>query len=193
MDSSLYSNRIDRLYYAWICSLAFPDEQVQIAYSNLLDILYHIPFRAVLLMDENRGVDGIDLRSHFSYKAKIPTDIIQFELKDKPCSVLEMMISLANRCEEEIMYDYNTCDRTFMWFFDMLVSLGLDGYSNDNWSIFAEEEIRAIIENCLDRNFLPSGKGGFFMIQNPRQDLRTVDFWTQMCWYANQKINNSVM
>lgn len=190
MDQPLYSNRIDRLYYSWICELAFPDPAMQAQYSNLLDFLNAIPFIPVLDMDDNRRVDGIDLRSHFGYKAKIPTDIINEEFRDKPCSVLEMMVALANRCDEEIMYDFDKGDRTNIWFYDMLVSLGIQDTTNDKWNIFTSDYVFSTIENFMRREFSPNGVGGLFVINNPKQDLRSVDFWTQMCWYANQKTNS---
>ena len=43
----------------------------------------------------------------------------------RPCSVLEMMIALSMRCEEQIMDDPDIGNRTGQWFWDMIDNLGL--------------------------------------------------------------------
>ena len=102
-----------------------------------------------------------------------------------PCSVLEMMIAMAYRGEEQIMDDYNYGDRTGQWFWNMLSSLGLSKMSD---LYFDEAYVSDIINRFLNREYEPNGKGGLFTIENTEYDLREVDIWTQFMWYLEDFI-----
>lgn len=101
---------------------------------------------------------------------------------DGPCSILEMMIALAIRCEETIMDDTSRGDRTSQWFWEMIVSLGLGSMSDDR---FAPDIVDDILDRFLNREYEPNGKGGLFTIKNCEYDLRDVEIWYQLCWYLD--------
>lgn len=93
-----------------------------ISYTKLLSQLQSIPFRyGKMKKDKNRVEDGIYLRYRF---ARDDQDCCKNPvLRQGECSVLEMMIALAVRCEETIMDDPRYGDRTGQWFWQMISSM----------------------------------------------------------------------
>ena len=93
------SNRYFEWMYNTICEDRFPKD---ISYRKLIMCLHETEFTYCIRNDKNRAEDGIDLRRRFT--------LIEYEddlslYLDGPCSVLEMMLALAIRCEESIMDD----------------------------------------------------------------------------------------
>lgn len=150
----------------------------QISFKKLLMHLHNTEFTYSIPRDENRAEDGIDLRYRFStfkgYDA--------FEYLDEPCSVLEMMIALSIRCEENIMDDPNKGDRTGQWFWGMITNLGLGAMTDDRYD---REFIDDILTRFLNREYDPDGKGGLFRIRNCDRDMRKAEIWFQLCWYLD--------
>ena len=101
-------------------------------------------------------------------------------LDDRPCSILEMMIALAIRCEEHIMEDPEIGNRTGQWFWNMIVSLGLGHMTDDYFDLaYVEEAVRRF----LNREYSRDGSGGLFTIERCPQDMRRIEIWYQMCMY----------
>ena len=137
-------------------------------YSTLLHHLYNTPFHYILEKDQNRAMDGVNLRKRFGY------------FSNKPCNVLEMMIALAIRCEESVMMNVHFGDRTSIWFWSMVKNLGLWSQTDECYNKRQTEEILDIFMN---RKYSPNGAGGLFTVQDYRQDLREVEIWYQAMWY----------
>lgn len=173
-------------YFEWLYHLVCGDDEYnRLSYRKLLSFLHSVEFTYIIDFDENRAQDGIDFRYHFGLVHGYPQDLIDECLGHMPCSVLEMMIALAFKVEEEIMCSNNHGDRTGQWFWNMVVSLGL-GYMNDN--DFNEYAAYRVISNFLERNYSPDGRGGLFTIENCPYDLRTVQIWSQFMCYLNTQI-----
>lgn len=173
------SSVIRNAYFEWLCSYvdgvrSYPG----ISFRKLLTFLHEVEFEYTIAMDENRASDGETLRYRFSRHATG----IEEQYLDGPCTVLEMMIALAIRMEEDIMDDPLMGDRTAQWFWKMIVSLGLNGMTD---LYFNRAEAENIIGRFLTRNYSPNGKGGLFTIRNCNIDLREVEIWIQMCWYID--------
>lgn len=134
-------------------------------------------------MDENRQKDGLDLRYRFCYEFGYEDSKLALELDDKPCSVLEMIIALAIRFEEQILSDPEYGNRSSLWFWNMMENLGLRGMDDKN---FDEGKVDEIVEKFLHREYEKDGSGGLFYIPNCPRDLRRVETWYQACWYFNQ-------
>lgn len=170
--------------------MAFPDPVLRNEYTNLLSLLNNIQYQYSMPLDENRRIDGIDLRYRFGYELRVPDEVIRSELDVRDCSVLEMMVALAFKCEEEITYDRERGDRTTRWFYNMLVSLGLKNFKNDSWEYEPQEiifeKITTILNTFFTRGYCYNGKGGLFTLKNPRVDMRSVQIWDQMCWYISE-------
>lgn len=173
-------------YFQWMCQLVCARRKSKVlSYQKLLRHLHETDFRYSFPMDGNRADDGIDLRYRFSDEDAIHGAMVAKYLDDKPCSVLEMMVALAVRCEEHIMDDPDVGDRTGKWFWGMISSLGLDGMTDSH---FNPARVDDILARFLDRQYERDGEGGLFTIPYCDQDLRTIEIWYQMCWYLDDCI-----
>lgn len=172
--------RLNDEYFDWMYGLVCGDQRL--SYRRLLRYLHERVFTYTIPMDGNREADGINLRYRFAYEFDYDRPMIATYLDDKPCSILEMMVALAVRCEEHIMSDPEFGDRTGRWFFTMIDNLGI-GYMDD--TRFDARYADVVIDIWLNHDYEPDGKGGLFTVEEPIRDLRTVDIWYQMCWYLN--------
>ena len=167
---------IDIEYFEWLYHIACGDRFAPgISYRSLLAHLHEIEFIFSIPRDSNRAEDGIDLRYRFAHE-----DADRY-LRG-PCSVLEMMLALAIRCEETIMDDPAKGDRTGQWFWGMISNLGLGGMTDERYN-------RDYVDDCVNRflyrEYEPDGKGGLFRVRNCDEDLRRVELWYQLCWYLD--------
>lgn len=173
-------NQLKVRYFNWLYDKVIHSKR---SYRKLLWRLNEIPFTYILMMDENRLEDGLDLRYRFGYEDNIPQVEIVNCLDISECSVLEMMAALAIRCEESIMNDPEVGDRTSKWFMDMLDNLGLSSMDDSN---FNQDAVDRKVDIFLNRQYAPDGKGGLFHLRNCTDDLRKVQIWYQMNWYLNE-------
>ena len=179
-----HGKKLERDYFEWMYHLVCNDRRYsKLSYRKLISYLHNVIFVPRMDMDDNRRLDGISFRYRFGFQCGYPDDEIQRYLDNKDCSVLEMMISLAFRVEEEIMGNYLYGNRTGQWFWVMIVSLGL-GQMDD--TKFDENYCNEVIHNFLERNYEPNGKGGLFTLEHPRRDMRDVDIWCQFMWYLTE-------
>lgn len=169
-------------YFKWMFDLMCKERYENVSFKKLFVLLHSKEFRFTISYDENRYNDGIDLRYRFSMFDGFEDAM---EYLDGPCSVLEMMVALALRCEETIMDDPAYGDRTAQWFWDMIVSLGLGGLTDD---VIDESYVDFVLERFLDRKYEPDGRGGLFTIRNSIHDLRHFEIWDQLNWYLNSII-----
>ena len=173
-------DNIEQAYFEWMCDLVCDRRYSnQITYDKLLRFLHNTEFVYFIPKDENRAEDGIDLRYRFALHQN--HEDVEYYL-DGPCSVLEMMIALAIRCEESIMDDPGRGDRTGQWFWGMITNLGLGSMID---SRFDRQYVEDVVETFLNREYEPNGKGGLFTVRHCNRDLRTVEIWYQLCWYLD--------
>lgn len=174
-------DRINNDYFEWlsdiVCGERYSDA---VSYRKLLMRLHAINFRYSIPRDRNREEDGLDMRYRFAcdYRGIEHAD----DYLDGPCSVLEMMVALCVRCEENIMDDPLVGNRTGQWFWSMIVNLGLGSMTDSRYDRRTVEEA---IGRFLDRDYFPDGKGGLFTVRNCDRDLRDVEIWVQMLWYLD--------
>lgn len=175
-------NDVEDLYFKWLSTLVFPNEKIQEDYSELLNFLYETQYiwDPSAPLDENRYIDGINLRESFAYKLKIPKGIVSESIQG-PCSILEMICALGIRIDNDIMANYYTgYDHGYFWIQKMLKSLNILQYNNPNWD-------RSIVEDkiCafLQKRYSDDGFGGLFYIPKSEKDMRSLNIWDQMCYY----------
>jgi len=174
-----FKNSVRNDYFEWLYDYVCKGRaHHNVSYKRLFEYLYEVEFIYLIPNDINRASDGINLRYRF---AMIYDDESISNALDGPCSILEMLVALAIRCEE-FMDDTRYGDRTGQWFWSMLFNLGIDGMTDD---IFDIEYVEERIYTFLDREYEPDGRGGLFYIRNCDEDLRNVEIWTQLCWYLN--------
>lgn len=177
---------IKQRYFEWLYHLVCGSSKYsRLSYRNILAFLHSIEFTWVMRMDKNRAEDGINLRYHFGNVDGYSDEFIEEYLDNSPCSVLEMMVALAFRVEEQIMENDEEGNRTGQWFWNMMVSLDL-GHMND--AHFDEDRAYFIVSKFLNRDYEPNGKGGLFTLYDCTDDLREVEIWTQFMWYLNENI-----
>lgn len=178
-------DRIVNLYFEWLYNFVCTGRyRKPISYRKLLMFLHDTEFICMLPMDKNRAGDGVSLRYQFadSCTEEYHTDDILSFLDERPCSVLEMMVALAVRCENTIMDDPQVGDRTGQWFWGMINNLGLGAMID---SEFDKGRAKEAVDRLLYREYDPDGRGGLFRIRNCKDDLRNVEIWCQLCWYLD--------
>lgn len=173
MDMSNAQIKTD--YFNWMCCLIYDKKYIgHASYNKLLKYLNNKKFTYTIPLDENRALDGLYLRWRFAGEAS-------YYIKGD-CSVLEMMVALSLKCEEQIMSDDDIGNRTGRWFWEMIDNLGLESMYDDNFDkVYADQ----VIYRLLNREYKPNGDGGLFRVDDRKEDLRKVEIWYQMCWYLD--------
>lgn len=173
-----YEDQVNDEYFEWLCEMIDIGRfSKHISYRKLLRHLHNIEFTWFVPHDDNRADDGIQLRRRFA----ITRDDLRLQRCLKgPCSVLEMMVALALRCEEWIMDDAQMGNRTGQWFWGMIRNLELNTMKDEK---FDREYVDDVIARLLNREYEPDGRGGLFTVRHCNYDLRTVEIWVQLSWY----------
>lgn len=119
-------------------------------YSRLMDCLFNIPFYAFVKMDNNRIEDAIYMRNEYLSSDNlrgINTSII----KDRYISVLEVLIALAKRMENDILCDpMEEIDHSSDHFWLFIRNLGLENMTN---IAFDGDFIREKVTKWVHREF----------------------------------------
>lgn len=170
-------------YFNWmydmVCGGRFAPS---ISYRKMLTFLHDVEFTYFVPYDENRAQEGIALR----YRYCLLHDCEDLEVcLDGPCSVLEMMLALAIRCEENIMDDPTKGDRTAQWFWGMINNLGIGSMHDSNYN---EWHVNDVVTRFLDREYEPDGTGGLFKVTGWNRDMRTAEIWHQLMAYINSMV-----
>ena len=167
-------------YFEWLISkVCYGVYSTKTSYRKLLIHLHLTPFTYTMMMDENREGDGLYLRELFSNESGYPYNLC---VNQGPCTILEMMVGLASRCEIQIMSNQELGDRTGQWFWMMIDNLELSYYRDYR---FSKIEVNRKLNRFLERDFKSNGEGGLFVVDDPKQDMRQLEIWYQMCAYLN--------
>lgn len=146
----------------------------------LLSKLHSINFYSIVANDDNRGEDGKRLRDIFLDEMEGRPNAASFSVPKGPCTVLELLIGIAIRMENELMG--NPRATTMPDYFWMLIK-NLDLYrcnDSDYFRRFDGEVIDEVIEIFLSRRYERDGTGGLFPLRSRRQDQRAIEIWYQM-------------
>lgn len=166
-------------YFEWMYNLVCGERFAPgLGFRKLLTFLHDTEFIYFVPYDENRAADGVALRYRFCYINEC-TDL-EWCLSG-PCSVLEMLIALAIRCEE-IIDDLEIGDRTSQWFWNMISNMGLGAMNDTNYN---EWLVNDVITRFLNRDYEPDGRGGLFRVRDWDRDMRTAEIWHQLLAYMN--------
>ncbi len=174
-------------YFEWLCELVNhgvgSDEA---AHHKLFWYLHGVEFSdrtAVLIPnDDNRIADTHRLRREF-VDCTPYTEPSYCEVEG-PSSLLEVMIALARRMNDELTFD-TSIDDTSGYFWELLINLGLDRI-HDPFLPSNFRYVMSVIDALLDRKYDYDGKGGFFPLKNPRVDQTKVEIWDQMAAYLEE-------
>lgn len=167
-------------YYQWLIGLLGNDDLEQDfrrTYQKLLWKLFNTEFVWSVSFDSNRAGDGLYLREIFIRDTGLPLYL------NRGCSVLEMMVALAMRCED-LIYDPDIHDSVYETFMDMLHNLDIDLMDDID---FDEEKVDEILDNFMCRKYEFNGAGGLFCVVFAPDDFRKKDLWWQANVYLDEK------
>lgn len=183
LEEKIFSEYVD-----WMYDLVCNDRYSRrLSYRTLFSYLNETPFEYTIPMDGNRAEDGTDLRYRFGRENGYSDQTIATYLDVEPCSVLEMMIALAFRIEDQIMWNPDVGDRTGQWFWEMIVNLGLGQMHDGNFDL---HEFHKIMNRLIDRKYKRNGEGGLFKISDRSIDMRTTEIWYQMQYYLGEVLDD---
>lgn len=179
-------NPLEAEYYEWIFGLACKWTKPYGRYKKLIAQLQETTFTWIVPNDKHRASDGMSFRYNFvDYMDELGKYVTEDDVDDRiihPCTVLEMMMALASRIENQLMWDPDLGDRSPLWFFQMLETSGLSYYTDTKYS---KHEVSLILDDVLNRRYKEDGDGGFFYVENPDKDLREVELWWQCNWHMH--------
>jgi hypothetical protein len=170
---------LDELYFTWLYgqveAVEVPDPSR--TYWGILRQLYSKEFFYIIPNDDNRAEDGKALRRRFLDTHKLDhVDEEQVDLwLELGCSMLELLIALADRFAFEINGRLESC------FWELMENLGLEDY-NDLCDI-PEEEVDNILRDVIWRTYKRTGRGGLFPLRRAEEDQRDVELWYQLNAY----------
>ena len=153
-------------YFGWLTAWVNDSEHNAAQYTEVLWKLYDTKFVVSMERDQNRVDDALDFRSRF----------VPFRL-DFHVSILEIMISMAARIEDTIMKNTSEEDRTSVWFWDMMNSLGL---ANQNDVLFDDQYVLEVLHDFNNRKYERNGVGSLFVTRDRSKDMREMELWFQM-------------
>ena len=145
-------------------------------YHRLMKYLHDIEFEWIINRDQNRAEDGLNVRRIFIEETFDRSVSLIF---NEPCTVLEMLIALANRIENEYIGDPNNPHPEDI-FWEILCNLGLDEYYDKVFDVF---EVDRILEKWMHRDFNFDGYGSIFPLNDAEFDQRDIEIWSQMNQY----------
>lgn len=147
-------------------------------HESLIKHLLATEFYSLVPNDDNRGIDGEQLREKFKLELGVKADPLS--LPDIGCSVLEMLIALSLRIEFDLYggpYEKDSSD----WFWVLIDNLDMTRF--DNFAYRKQENVELLEEKLdilLERQYDFAGFGGVFPLNNPQEDQRKVEIWYQM-------------
>lgn len=175
-----------RDYFKWLVAKLDDGTRNLSRFQLLLQNLYLTRFYAVNPSDRNRAVDGTILRRKFEEETGYEGSEASSHL-DGDCSVLEMMIALAERIEHDYLKDFKKGSQVGTWFFVMLESLGLD--KMDNKSFRDDDFEETMVRFLTKEGNVKKGKPPVPLFPNDRPGLHmeTLPIWDQMIDWVNRR------
>jgi len=172
------SEPLENAYFNWLCAkvLHLENPTPSLRYDQLLAIMHETAFVYLVSGDDNRALDGMELRSSFSLETQVRLDA---HWEQFPCSVLEMLVAFTHRAE--LMTDIS---KTF-WFWKFVANLGLEDYTDA--SRLPKGRVHEILHRFMYRDYDRRGQGGLFPLQYPEQDQRQLEIYYQFCEYLEEQ------
>lgn len=144
-----------------------------LTYWVLFRQLFTTEFMWFVLNDDNRWVDGKDLRYEFLVETDTP--YVYEDFMDVGCCMLEMLIALSRRIA------FLTDTPVDAWFWHILNNIGIAKF-NDACEDF-EPQVQEALERVIWRTYDFSGRGGLFPLRAATKDQTKIEIWYQMGAY----------
>lgn len=162
--------KLDEVYLNWLYSRV--DEPGRPSYMKLMRLMFRTKFEWFVAHDDNRAIDGQNLRREFIFSQR-PTGVTD-EWEEIDCSFLEMLIALAERMCLQLDIEMSEC------FWMLLDNVDLLEQDDDNFDRVAVERTLEIVN---DRTYMDNGVGGLFPLRNSGRNQRYVELIYQMYAY----------
>ena len=173
---------LDEAFFIWLYSQVADTRHTDpsLTYWNVLRLLYEKEFTGGVPNDDNRKQDGKNLRIEFVRDEGI--EDADPEWMDFGCSMLELMVGLSRRLSHNDLAG----GQPHYWFWRLMSNIGLQRY-DDRTPIPKRRIDTEILDRVIERTYEPNGMGGFFPLQNPGRDQRTVELWNQLSAYIEEQ------
>lgn len=148
------------------------------SYWDLLNVMFETPFGWSVPMDDNRLVDGLDLRRDYARETRPRPTENQLD-RLGPCSFLEVLIALSRHMA------FVAGGGAPGWSWQLLDNLELTRMY-DPLSRQKEQKARGILDTVIHRKYSPDGTGGFFPLAWPDGDQTQVELWYQLNAYVGE-------
>ena len=177
---------INEDYFTWLYNQTSPAKGT---FRKLCHILHQKKYRWAVPNDDNRCRDGLDLRQLFIEERHLDEAHIEVVYFMKGgCTVLEMLVGVAQRLDFLNTDMEHTAPKTAKWFHILLRNLRLNDFRDSSeWNTYVERTIDHILDGMLDRTYDASGNGSLFpMKRTPPKDMRNVEIWYQMMLWLDE-------
>jgi hypothetical protein len=170
-------------YFHWLYLqvLRVYDLKSPLSYATVCHVLHQTKFDDSTPNDDNRARDGLELRDEYisSLKEIEVEDYTQLQSLGG-CSIFEMLIALARRCDYIVEWGQEG------WFKVFMENLGLWAFNDGDWTPRSGIKVGSIVKKFNNRSYTRSGRGGVFPLRKPKKDQRGQELWYQMSAYMNE-------
>lgn len=171
---------LDELYFQWLYGQvgSVEDNIPSHTYWRMLKQLYKKEFVWIIQNDDNRALDGKDLRREFIDREAVRrVDPAWMRLG---CSMFELLIGLSRRLSFEGGGEPDS------WFWTLIANLGLEVYPDNRY--LPEDVVDEILNRVIFRTYDRRGCGGLFPLNSKVvSDQRKVELWYQLNTYLIEK------
>lgn len=185
--NNIYVSPNSPTYFEWLTSQVDPFVG-RGSHIRFFTILHNTTYVPMMDLDENRAVDGVNLREIYvrNYNLDVSSDLVV----DTPCSMLEFLVALASRMN--YIYSHTNENCTTQMFWEMMDNIGFGYYTTTDDSFAMNPELENQFEETIDavihRVYSADGAGNLFPLKNPKYDQRNVEVWYQMNSYLIEKM-----
>lgn len=176
-DNNYYSSASMSNYIHWVLTdkLGLTEKEMR-SYLYIVLALTNVEFTWRHPMDENRAMDGLELRDDFEYETGEYLDKSSGLMAN--CTFFEMLAALSMKCESQLMRNISMGDRTSKWFFEFLDNLGLLDTN------LREDDVKNIAEDFMD------GRLDMFPLKKKGIVQKNEQIWKQLSAYINENYFN---
>ena len=177
---------VSNIYLDWLTKQIRDENGWKVkTHQKLIRQLHRTPFFVCDPNDQPRENDGYDLRWRYKWDTDLHDGVEYTFVHDIPaesCSILEMMIALAMRADENFTRSSESTVPFIFW--SMVKNMGLLD-KTDN--VYDEDSVTYCLDIFNNRMYAPNGYGSLFVFRaDCPEDMRNVDIWNQLCRWINE-------
>jgi hypothetical protein len=172
-------SKLDLEYFEWLTSqIAVENGKT---YNELFERMHNLEFVWTVPNDDNRVADGRELRREFMDEVihRVKGILSVEQLFNKGVSILEVLVSLSRRVAWIAGGDAPH------WAWTLIENLTLER-SFDPLTKGKRRRVDDVLDRLVWRTYQRNGFGGFFPLNNPREDQTKVEVWYQMNAFVNE-------